>query len=271
LVFFCPSILKIDGLWFLERNLIMSSTTPERTANPPNGRPRKTEANVLNERLGKSLFAYTLAAGAGLMALSPEAMAKIIYTPAHISTVGTKFRFNIDLDGDGIPDLKLLRNTAASFYYLSVFLTGSGNQIIGKGHDAAALPSGAFIGPGAQFLPKANVLALGSVSGNFFGPWAYTRDRYLGLEFLIEGKVHFGWARLNVEFFGATLTGYAYETISNRPIQAGRTQSSDEVGAMIPHAPLPEGNALKPATLGLLAQGTPGLVAWRREEKQVSC
>ena len=58
------------------------------------------------------------------------------------------------------------------------------------------------------------------------------RGRYLGLKFLIRGKVHYGWARLNVTVgnskITATLTGYAYETIPNNPIIAGKTKGPDE-------------------------------------------
>jgi len=53
------------------------------------------------------------------------------------------------------------------------------------------------------------------------------RTRYLGLEFLINGEVHFGWARLTVTCKDlrvlATLSGYAYETVPNTPIIAGQT------------------------------------------------
>ena len=61
------------------------------------------------------------------------------------------------------------------------------------------------------------------------GPWAKASDRYLGLEFLIGGEPHFGWARLSVRCdyartrVFAQLTGYAYETVANQPIDAGNT------------------------------------------------
>ena len=53
------------------------------------------------------------------------------------------------------------------------------------------------------------------------------------LKFKIKGKIHYGWARLSVDNFvndiTATLTGYAYETIPNKPIIAGRTKDPDVV------------------------------------------
>jgi hypothetical protein len=66
---------------------------------------------------------------------------------------------------------------------------------------------------------------------------------------MIEGKSHYGWARMSVEIKGtnltATLTGYAYETIPNKPIIAGKTHGKDE------------------ATLGHLATGASAIPAWR--------
>ena len=116
-----------------------------------------------------------------------------------------------------------------------------------------------------------------SDSGFHSGPWTNARHHYLGFEFLVAGELHFGWARLNVgdrtDFvghFGATLTGYAYETVPNRPIQAGQTQSDDDMGSFVPQTLVPEGSpVLKPATLGLLAEGASGLVAWRREDEHL--
>ena len=67
---------------------------------------------------------------------------------------------------------------------------------------------------------------------------------YLGMKFVIQGKAHFGWTRLNVGCtntkVNATLTGYAYETVPNKPIIAGKTHGPDVV---------------EPATLGQLASG----------------
>jgi uncharacterized repeat protein (TIGR03803 family) len=73
------------------------------------------------------------------------------------------------------------------------------------------------------------------------------KNRYLGVMFKIKGKIHYGWARLSVQVqfpltITATLTGYAYETIPNKAIIAGKTKG-------------PEDSAEQPATLGRLALG----------------
>jgi hypothetical protein len=85
------------------------------------------------------------------------------------------------------------------------------------------------------------------VAGSSWGQWKDVRNRYLGFKFAIKGKTHYGWALLNVTFnpknlkITAILTGYAYETIPNRAMIAGKTQEADERD--------------QPATLGRLALG----------------
>src|SRR5580698_9552996 len=103
------------------------------------------------------------------------------------------------------------------------------------------------------------------------GPWHNVHNRYLGLKFLIHGKPHYGWARLNLNVNGmklsATLTGYAYETIPNKAIITGKTKGPDEEPAAneTPDASV-TAPTHAPATLGALALGAPGLSIWRRVE-----
>jgi hypothetical protein len=60
------------------------------------------------------------------------------------------------------------------------------------------------------------------------------KNKYLGLRFFIHGKAHYGWARITVtpgKFFQVELTGYAYETVANRPLDAGQKKESIEAQA----------------------------------------
>ena len=63
------------------------------------------------------------------------------------------------------------------------------------------------------------------------GKWLNVQDRYLGLKFLIHGKIHYGWARLKVSCgsgkISAVLTVYAYETGVNKPIIVGKTKGPE--------------------------------------------
>jgi hypothetical protein len=236
---------------------------------------RKT--TILNARLEERLFAYALVAGTG-MTLTTVASAEIMYTPVFRSvhgTIGGFAEIPIDLNNDGIRDFRLDIAEASTdgFGDINVFPYVRSNKVIVTRCDAcatssaaAALESGAFIGPGAKFFGGGNIMA-SSYTCNQGGPWAHKIGRYLGLEFQENGKAHFGWARVNVGPCGVALTGYAYETVPGRPITAGQTQSNDE-STLMPHALEPEGEtAMMPATLGLLAQGASGLVAWRRQEQ----
>lgn len=94
-----------------------------------------------------------------------------------------------------------------------------------------------------------------------WGPWAYVKNRYLGLKFQTKGQTHFGWARLSTKigFGGATgiLTGYAYETIPNKAIIAGKTHGPDEE----PGPASLKTRTSESATLGMLALGRPDFLS----------
>ncbi|HEY4902131.1 MAG TPA: hypothetical protein VIH89_01530 [Candidatus Sulfotelmatobacter sp.] len=101
---------------------------------------------------------------------------------------------------------------------------------------------------------------------NSDGPWTDKTNKYLGFKFLIDGKIHYGWARMTVIMRknSIVLTGYAYETIPNHKILEGYTQgvtASDFSPANL-HTPTPQ-----LATLGTLACGADGLSIWRREDE----
>lgn len=210
------------------------------------------------------------AAGVGMLALAQPMEGKIIYTKANKS-IGPRTTLHLDLNHDGIKDFDLkdtLTTTTASgkFAALSALPDQKQNAVWGhtiptRGY-ASALPANVEIGPKGQFLPAAGFMAAYSVSGarragNFSctGPWANVTKRYLGLKFTIEGKSHFGWARLNVSCDGpavnATLTGYAYESVANRPILTGKEKGADGADDPVP-AEGPSG------ALGRLALGAAG-------------
>jgi len=148
--------------------------------------------------------------------------------------------------------------------------------------DAVALRAGARIGPGKLFggadilVEHLSHFGRGSSYTRWFGQWGNggkgLKDRYLGLKFMIKGKVHYGWARVTVttsgQTFTATLTGYAYETIPNKSIIAGKTKGPRKVGTTTAqtNSASPIRVIAEPVTLGLLAMGSPGLSLWRRKE-----
>lgn len=163
--------------------------------------------------------------------------AKIVYTPANVA-IGD---YNLDLDHDGVTDFTIQNSASGGqcswFDYVNE-LPASGNGAVPfediGGRWAAALVLGAQIGDNQQFdggLGRMAVFGLFRPPCQFAGsgPWFDVIDHYLGLNFQINGRIHYGWARLSVKLhqsrsgshFIATLTGYAYETIPGKSIVAG--------------------------------------------------
>jgi hypothetical protein len=276
--------------------------SPAKEAFMPRTRKRQNVPAPLHRRLN----AYTLAAsaaGVSLLALAQPSAAEIVYTPAN-ATIGRQGSYNLDLNQDGIADF-VIGELASTRRFSSVqrllvgpllhnsvecidTLCGSG------GTAAAALTRGAEIGQKPRphgWLPGPALVAFeirnnGSVGySTGYTSWHNVRDRYLGLRFHINGEVHFGWARLSVQFqresaqgptWLAHLTGYAYETIPNKSIEAGQIGSDDataQPNSTRPDratpgsfAPEPSTRSAQFASLGALALGSDGLALWRREE-----
>jgi hypothetical protein len=258
-------------------------------------RPRKTVN--LSKSIHQQLNAYALAAsatGVSALALTLPAEAKIIYTPTHKVVQFGKFLY-LDLNNDKTNDFAFtgtqpadtaaaikvcgpLRNGKFSSECRSSKNTGP-NRIWGYTHYASALPAGVRISSNKRFggAPH-NVMEFeycktgnpSCQSKGYRGQWHDRESRYLGLKFSIRGSVHYGWARLNTSTGLFVLTGYAYETIPNKPIIAGKTKGPDEVEKHDPGAslasPIP---APQPASLGALATGARGLSIWRRKETAV--
>ncbi len=218
----------------------------------------KRESKSLPSSLEHRLSGYALAAsaaGVSLLALAQPAEAKIVYTEAHHLLKG-KMSYELDLNHDGIADFILRESdcrSCASGTALSV-LPVAGNGASGTKYSsvwAFALKRGALIGTRRQFQAKFMAWAgtTGDGESNDFGSWVSVKNRYLGLKFKIHEKTHYGWARLNVKVgrytISATLTGYAYETIPNKPIIAGKTKGPDVI-------------TVQSGSLGELAQGALG-------------
>jgi hypothetical protein len=241
---------------------------------PSARRPRKTAR--ISDSLHRQLEMYALAAtaaGISVLALADASEAEVIYTETNQVTRAGVPLF-IDLNHDGINDFLVRSTYYAGTSYFKVGLNATGfdnmnNEVAGRRFSessyfasaAFAMRAGARIGPKNEFPVHHPFMAVEIFKKNArtsqysdLGPWAGdgegVRNRYLGLKFVIDGEVHYGWARFSVTLAHhrqhddviGTLTGYAYETIPNTPIIAGQTQASD----VIP---------LRPDSLGGLARG----------------
>lgn len=243
--------------------------------------PRPGMPFRLSDLLHRQLNAYTLAAGAAgvsLLALTQPSEAKIVYTKTH-KIIGTNGLYPLDLNHDGTIDF-LIQQQGYPFSSSGNNGLGAkeafGNAVEGSNFLASALKKGAPIGSQQRFISSTGAFgermfnAVCSADGgcSTVGKWANVNNLYLGLRFKVDGKIHFGWARLSVQVqqehtITATLTGYAYETIAKKEIRAGQTLGTDEAvsnaDAKVSEAagPMvaPAFGKLEPASLGQLARG----------------
>jgi hypothetical protein len=247
-------------------------------------RPRKT--TNLSELIHQQLNMYALAAsaaGVGVLTLAQSAEGRIVYTPSH-QIIGHGTRYGLDLNHDGQADFVFLNtsfcNTDFCKSHVSIHAkadnTVDGAVIIDSYRAAFALGRGMRVDAGRHLEGQAALVDVILFGYRYcqWGYWCNVKNRYLGLAFKIKGKVHYGWARLNVTIgthhVRATLTGYAYETIVGKSIKAGQTkETADDPG----NAEFGPGSSLtnppdtpQPASLGMLALGARGVPLWRRRE-----
>jgi hypothetical protein len=245
----------------------------------------------LGESVRHLLDTYVLvasAAGVSLLALAQTADAKVVYTPTH-RIIGNLGSYNLDLNNDGKTDVRIFETNHSTTENGQVtrLVAAAGASNLIKGYPlwnsvGSILPYASALRPGQKIggsqtrfgygspAPMAGAATVAEGSPYSFGAWGnlpLIPYRYLGVKFQIHGKTHYGWARMIVKISGvkvtATLTGYAYETVPNKTIIAGK-KSDSENSAELLNAPA-SAAILEPASLGRLAQGTPGLVAWRRK------
>ena len=231
----------------------------------------------------QQLTSYALAAaaaGVSVMALTVPSQGEIVYKRAH-RVIGDGASFKLDLTGDKTVDLTIANKRhshcttdgfCSTSQYLNVKMAGT-NQVVYNVYGAVAMKPGMQIGPGNVW--RGGIQRMASIlasfgTGGVGGSWVNVNSRYLGVKFEIKGQTHFGWARLNVHIqlpltITATLTGYAYETIPDKPITAGQTKGPNDATIEEPNASLTTPPP-RPATLGTLALGASGRSIWRREQ-----
>ena len=167
------------------------------------GRPRRAPSN-LPDSIHRQLNMYALAAtaaGVGALALAQPAEAKIVYHKAHV-VINNPGHYSLDLNGDHQPDFKF-SNTSNGHAPAMFVLPQKNNRVWGNGSvasggSASVLSSGASIGPNSQHFKGKNDLLFRThtFSSSHSGKWINITNGYLGLKFYIQGKIHYGWARL---------------------------------------------------------------------------
>jgi hypothetical protein len=238
----------------------------------------------------KRLLNYTAAATAGLAfsTLAQPAEAKVVFTPVHRSIL-PEIGLRLDLNHDGVTDFFLYNfwfdshhSYNSSIGFLSVRGSAGVNRVItetsqnGVGF-AKALPAGVTVGPSANFGPyfENRMLECGTTSyvrKHRSGPWLDVKNKYLGLKFIVNGEIHYGWARFTTQQVTyckvrALLSGYAYESDANTPIVTGQTSDSSPVEQK-PEAEVWNHDDMVPSpSLAALSLGAFGPQVWRKEEQ----
>jgi len=251
-------------------------------------RLRTRTTRSLNAAVEKRLLGYTAAAAAGMaiFAAVKPAEAKVVFTPLrHFIPIGTGF--NLDLNNDGTTDFFLYNfwfDSHSSYNSSIGFLSARGsagvNRVITQTSQrglvfARALPSGVQVGPGANFgryeINRMIACGTDSHSKHRSGPFLNVKQKYLGLKFIINGQIHYGWARFSTQQvtfckIRAQLNGYAYESDPNTPITTGQISDAGQFDIEGELRPNSNGDAVLPGPgLGMLGLGAPGLEAWRKE------
>lgn len=223
----------------------------------------KGNASTNRRFVAAAIGAITL----GSVSLAPPLFAEIIYTPANksIGKSNGASSLPIDLNNDGIVDFTV------SAYNFDSFSSGwrilgalgavgaEGNEILVEGsYLAVAAVTGQVIGSASARtrFHQGGIMADHRDSGNGFstyhstkGLWLHATNRYLGVKFIINGETHYGWARFNAGAGYAQLTGYAYETIPDKPIPAGVFETAP------PESGADSTAGANPGSLGALARG----------------
>ena len=239
--------------------------------------PEKTSDSQRIDSRGINLISLAaLTAGLGVMAFALPAEGKVVVTKTNLPINGTNSLLpptSIDLNHDGVADLELGQGSFISAGTFQIAITGkvfTGGAITSPRSYVAALRHGAGVGPSAQFgngdftveISNGRDKSSHPYSQHLIGNWGGNpTNRFMGVRFSIDGQTHYGWVRLQIKtgkgkFLSGTITGYAYETIANKKLEAG--VSSDD----------PAENArasCNPGSLGMLALGFDGLAMWRRE------
>jgi hypothetical protein len=212
--------------------------------------PRSSPA-VLSEAFSHQLNSYAMAAtaaGVGLFALVQPSEAEIVYTKAN-QVIPPNSHYALDLNHDGTTDF-ILENihgsTDSAAGANAEVLFPEGNAVMAAYRTrfsylwwACALVAGVEVEANGKFDGNKSVqMAATWYDDNgpgHRGKWLDIKGRYLGLRFTVNGERHYGWARLNtfcrVGSAGfecnSRLTGYAYETVPNKPIITGQTKGPD--------------------------------------------
>lgn len=180
-----------------------------------------------------------------------------------------------DLNGDGALDIQFKQENLNPLGQANAFVDVLSNSIAAYGENLIAgqwYPYGKYafnLVPGALlsanspsyvnssfpgWLVQYGWMASGGLgTGTYSSQFQQAGPGYVGVQFKSVAGTHFGWVRVEMTgdaYNGITVTDWAYNSTPDAPILVGQ---------------VPE-----PGSLGLLALGGVGVLAWRKKRAQVA-
>lgn len=149
--------------------------------------------------------------------------ASVVYTDLNPDQTLINSSFSVDMDGDSNAEFDLDNwSTPPSSYYSGSSVWATGVEMIESSTTLGYLEiinSGMTIGAASNFV-SSGVLDLFQTSSD---PWIGQSQKYIGVKFLINSNVHYGWVEvsINPSTYETTIHGFAYETVPNTSILAG--------------------------------------------------
>jgi len=215
--------------------------------------------NILNSTFDKKWTSYALAGGA-LFALPATGIAGPISLFSGDSD--GLVQAPLDVDGDLVNDFNFFALGTPGSRDTSIQSIGGVNAVlvVGSpfGNQAVALGPGAIVGSGSGTFSSVGDIAFKYETAKsnpppatkLKGKWAndINQTSYVGLQFLISGQTHYGWAAVSVQLGSATLhvTDSGYQTIAG-------------ADAVIP--------APEPSSMALMLLGAAGVAALKKRRK----
>ena len=207
---------------------------------------------VRNRSTAPSAVAIAASLSAG-----SEVYGRIVYSGLVNQPLVEPNDFEWNLDGDAIVDFTLEHDL--SFQELRIGVHGE-NAVVGTSFTFSTATSSTTnyfvarlfasdpINPATPLVGDAYFNWSAQSTGSSYDPfgWVGAQNGFVGVQFSIDGNLHYGWGRINrdIEDGSGTLVDWAYE---------------DTPGAAILAGAIPE-----PSSLACLALGAAGVLARRR-------
>jgi hypothetical protein len=194
----------------------------------------------MKKNLQSRISKYTAVAGAVVSAAG--AQAQVVYTDvnpdySHDAPQDNGFAiYPLDLNNDQTVDfLVASRDTVTANAHVRFTLAvpyGAGNAVAGEtpsAYDyALALDINTMVDSTLNWIAASNTMAYNVDSNNPYNEnWNGVTDKYLGLQFIVGGNTHYGWARLDSYAIGDSIVvkDYAFEATPNVGIMTGNMGS----------------------------------------------